>query len=180
MIVNSVNSNYAQNNQKIKQSIHFNGELGNKFVNDIIRGADLEPKVLIKEMNGTFGIKTKKAEDILESFISKVKELLNDKISLSNKINEQEREIREFPKQKNDAVCDAEAKIRASYQSLIEAKNKEIATKNNEIADVKSQLKKYEQVVKVKSIEEIDTIMPDKTIELIDEMIKNKDRKSVV
>lgn len=181
MIVNSVTPNYAQNVQARKQNVNFQGNLGNKFVNDIIRGADVQPDVLIKEMKGTFGIKTEKAEDILESFIGKVKELFNDKMSLTNKINEQGRKIYDFPKEKQDAIWDAEAKVRESFQSVIKAKNEEVAAKDKEVKEMKAQLEKYQQVAKVKSVEEIDTIMPDKAIELIDEMIKNKipSRKSM-
>ena len=181
MIVNSVTPNYAQNVHARKQDVNFQGNLGNKFVNDIIRGADVQPDVLIKEMKGTFGIKTEKAEDILESFIGKVKELFNDKMSLTNKINEQERKINAFPNEKRDAIWDAEAKVRESFQNIIKSKNEEVAAKDKEVKDMKAQLEKYQQVVKVKSVEEIDTIMPDKAIELIDEMIKNKipSRKSM-
>lgn len=182
MNISAITPSYGTNNAQAKRSnVQFTGNLGDKFVNQILNGSTVKPNDVIKEMKGTFGIKTDKAEDIMESFIGKVKQLFNDKNSLTMKVNEQERKINAFPNEKRDAVWDAEAKVRESFQNVIKSKNEEVAAKDKELADMKSKLEKYQQVVKVKSVEEIDTIMPDKAIELIDEMIKNKipSRKSM-
>ncbi len=176
--ISPITPNYTQAK---RQNVQFTGNLGDKFVNRILNGSTVKPAEVVKEMKGTFGIKTDKAEDIMESFIGKVKQLFNDKMSLTNKINEQERKINAFPNEKRDAIWDAEAKVRESFQNTIKSKNEEVALKDKEVKEMKAQLEKYQQVVKVKSVEEIDTIMPDKAIELIDEMIKNKipSRKSM-
>lgn len=182
MNISAITPSYGTNNVQAKRpNVQFTGNLGDKFVNQILNGSTVKPNDVIKEMKGTFGIKTDKAEDIMESFIGKVKQLFKDKNSLTMKVNEQERKINAFPDEKRDAVWDAEAKVRESFQSVIKSKNEEVAAKDRELADMKSKLEKYQQVVKVKSVEEIDTIMPDKAIELIDEMIKNKipSRKSM-
>ena len=174
MNINQVGLNFTSNNQLNNRNIQFRGNLGDKFVKEIINDIDVKPDMLIKEMKGTFGIKTDKAEDILESFIGKIKQLYSDKRGLKAELQESSKKIEAFPKEKRDAVWNAEAKVREDFQAVIRAKNEEVAAKDKEVKEMKAQLEKYQQVVKVKSVEEIGTIMPDKAIEIFDELVKNK------
>lgn len=175
MNISAITSGYSANNSQVKRgNVQFTGNLGDKFVNQVLNGTALQPKEVIKEMKGTFGINSAKAEDIMESFIDIVRKLFKEKMGLSVKVNEQEKTINAFPNEKQDAVWNAEAKVRESFQSVIKTKNEEVAAKDKELADMKTKLEKYQQVAKVKSVEELDTIMPDKAIELIDELMTNK------
>lgn len=173
--------NYTGTTQSKRQNVQFTGNLGDKFVNQIINGTSVKPSEMIKEMKGTFGIKTDKAEDILESFIGKVRDLFKEKTGLSMKINEQERQIRSFPQEQENAVDKARNEMREYWQNIVRSKDEQMALKDKEVADMKSQLEKYQQVAKVKSVEEIGTVMPDRAIEIMEEMIENKiaSRKSM-
>jgi len=89
MNISAITPSYGTNNVQAKRSnVQFTGNLGDKFVNQIINGTTVKPQDVIKEMKGTFGIKTDHAEDIMESFIGKVRDLFKEKMSLSVKVNE--------------------------------------------------------------------------------------------
>ena len=164
----SVNTNSKQNN------IQFKGVRGDKIVGDIIRGAEVKPDSVIKEFKGTLGIKTDKATDILESFIEKIETLFKEKTDYSKRLNEAEEKIRKFPREKDDAVFKAESKLREYFQNIISSKNAELAQKDKELKDAKDFAAKYEPMAKVKSINEIGVIMPERANELINEVVENK------
>lgn len=166
--------NYNRNTTIKRQNVQFTGNLGDKFVKDIINDIDIKPKDLIKEMKSTFGIKTDKAEDILESFIGKIKQLYSDKRTLKADLQKSNDKISLFPKEKQAAIQDAESRLYKDFQETIRFKDGEITAKNKELKEMKSQLEKYQQVAKVKSVEEIGTIMPDRAIEIADELAANK------
>lgn len=166
--------NITPNSVRKQNNVNFTGNLGDKFVRQIMQGADVDPKAVISEAKGTFGLKSEKVEDIMESFIGKMKELFSEKMDLSRRLSESERQIQAFPEEKSRAVRDAEYRVSKNCGEVIAQKDKVIARKNREIADMKTQVEKYRQVVKLKSVEELDTIMPDKVVEILDEMVKNQ------
>lgn len=172
--ISPLTPSYAQYNHKANNNVQFKGDLGDKFVKEVINNIDVKPADLIKEMKGTFGIKTEKAEDILESFIGKVKQLYGDKRALKSELQKSNEKINAFPKEKENAVYEGQRQVREHFQTIIRSKDEEVAAKNAEVKEMKAQLEKYQQVAKVKSVEEIGTIMPDKAIEIIDEMLENK------
>ena len=174
--ISQITSNYAynMNMRSNSQNINFKGNLGDRFVKEIINDVDVKPADIIKEMKSTFGIKTDKAEDILESFIAKVKQLYSDQRGLKSELQKSNEKINAFPKEKEDAVSEGRRQVREYFQGVVRSKDSELNAKDTELKEMKSQLEKYQQVAKVKSVEEIETIMPDRAIELIEELIKNK------
>ena len=165
---------YNMNMRSNSQNINFKGSLGDKFVKEIINDVDVKPADLIREMKGTFGIKTDKAEDILESFIAKVKQLYSDKRGLKSELQKSNEKINAFPKEKENAVSEGQRQVREYFQGVVRSKDSELSAKDAQLKEMKSQLEKYQQVVKVKSVEEVGTIMPDRAVELMEELIKNK------
>lgn len=164
----AISTNSKQNN------IQFKGVRGDEIVGAIIRGAEVKPDSVIKKFKGTFGINTDKATDILESFIENIGTLFKEKTDYSKRLNEAEKEIRKFPREKEDAVFKAESKLREYFQSIISGKNAELVQKDKELKAAKDFAAKYEPMTKVKSINELDVIMPERAKELINEVIENK------
>jgi len=166
--VQNSRSNYSQNQQKVG----FTGAIGDKYVQKLVSGVDVRPDELVKEMKGTFGIKTDKAEDIMESLIGKVKELLNVNSAQANKIESQEDAI-------NILNCELDKHIirvheeSAAFDDLLRSHKKTMAAKDNELNAMKEQLTKYESVAKVKPISEIGVVMPEAAIKIMDEMIEH-------
>ena len=74
---NYYNKNYEmKSNYLMQKTICFNGKLGDKFVSQIIRGEEVHPKTITKEVKNIFGkLNCEKLEDITESLICKIKEL---------------------------------------------------------------------------------------------------------
>lgn len=179
--ISPITPNYNHYKKSTSTNVQFGGNLGDKFVKEIINNVDVKPEDLIKEMNGLFGIKKGKAQDIMESFIAKVKQLYSDKRALKSELQKTNEKIDVLNREKDNAVITAERKVKENFQSIIQEKNKEVLAKDNELKEMKAQLEKYQQVAKVKSVQELDTIMPDKAIEIIDGLVKNKisARKSI-
>lgn len=173
--ISPISTNYSQynRNNQIKQNITFKGALGDQFIKKITSGAEVKPAEVIKEIKGTFGLKSEKAEDIIESFIGSVKELFNDKKLLSEKLQESESKISILTSEKA-ALERTEDKLRWSLDESDRIRAIHLGEKDKELAEMKTQLEKYQAVAKIKSVEELDTVMPDKAIEVFDEMIKHK------
>ena len=51
-------------NAKKQNHVNFTGNLGDKFVRQVINGTDIDPKAILSEAKGTFGLKSEKVEDI--------------------------------------------------------------------------------------------------------------------
>jgi len=166
--------NITPNTVRKQNNVNFTGNLGDKFVRQIMQGENIDPKAVISEAKGTFGLKSEKVEDIMESFIGKMKELFSEKMDLSRRLNEAEREIQAFPEEKSRAVSDAEYKVGKTWSEVVAKKDKVISEKNQEVANMKKEFEKYQPVVKVKAVEELDTILPDKVVEILDDMVANQ------
>ena len=161
-------------NAQKQNHVNFTGNLGDKFVRQVINGTDIDPKAILSEAKGTFGLKSEKVEDIMESFIGKVKELFSDNMKLQGKLNDAERKIYNFPDEKQQAINETTTRLQRDFQQVIAGKNQELAAKDKEIAKVKEEFAKYEPVVKIKSVEELDTILPDEAAKILDEMVAHR------
>lgn len=164
--------NYSKNSNA--KNVNFTGHLGDKFVRQIMDGNDVNPKTVLSELKGTFGIKSEKVEDVMESFIESLKEAFTQNKSLRNEYLNADKQIREFPVEKEKAVRMAQDEMNKNFGIYVRAQNEKMAAKDAEITELKSQLEKYEPLVKVKSVEELDTIMPEKAIEILDEIAVNR------
>ncbi len=158
---------------KPQNNINFTGNLGDKFVRQIIQGENVDSKKIISEVKGTFSLSSNKVEDVIESFIEKLRELSgeNGKLhsrnsDLSDALNKAEEKISISQIEKNHAVSDARNKARYQYQQMLDEKDAEIAKMKKEIA-------KYEPAYKVRSIDEIGTILPDDVLKIMEEMKEN-------
>lgn len=162
-------------NQKANvNNISFNGVRGEAIVRDIIRGADVKPEFVMKEIKGTFGVKTEKAKDILESFIENIQTFFKERNDYAKRLNEAKARIRKFPKEKEDAVYKAENQVREFYQNIIKNKDSQISQKDKELNEIKQYAKKYEPMTRVKSVEEVGVILPERAKEILDEIVENK------
>lgn len=161
-------------NIKKQNNVNFTGNLGDKFVHQIVNGTDVKAKDILAEAKGTFGLKSEKVEDIMESFVDSLKEFFADKTYFRRCLDEAERKIQDFPQEKQNAVDETVTRLQQSFSQTISAKNQEIAAKDKEVAQMKAEVAKYEPMVKVKSVEELDTIMPDKVSEILDELAEHK------
>ena len=179
--ISPITPNYNHYKKSTSTNVQFEGKFGDEFVKEIINNVDVKPADLIKEMKGIFGIKTNKAEDILESFIRNIKQMYTNIRGLKSELKNLNDKIEVLTIEKDNAVITAERKVKENFQFIINAKNEEVLAKDNELKKMKAQLEKYQHVAKVKSVEELGRIMPDKAIELIDELVKNKipSRKSI-
>lgn len=179
MNVNSVNfapnqMNYVNNNSLKQNKVTFQGALGDKFVRDIALMADVDTNAIMKEIKGTFGPKTEKVQDVIESFVDALRKMTLQGKKLEGDLRQANEKISQFPNEKNNAVFEAEKRLRTSFMETLNAKNKEIEAAKAETKEAQDLLEKYKPVVNVKSVEEIGTVMPDKVLEVLNEMVEHK------
>ena len=158
------------NTNRNNQNVNFKGALGDKFVEEIVSGNHVKPERIMEAVKGTFGPKKEKVNDVIESFTSKIAELSYKNSALTERVNDQSEKIADFPFQKEDAVRETTERLEKSFTSIIKDKDKEIAQKDAKIKE----LEKYESMGKVKSLEDIDVVMPDVAIETFDKMIEKR------
>lgn len=169
----SFNPAFSQNSNR--QNIQFQGDLGNNIVRQITKGEEVLPETLVKEVKGKFGvIKTEKVSDIFESLINKVRDLFKENKGMKDLLDEADKRISRFPREKDDAVYKAEKTLRDYFASIISNKDSKIAEQQKEIGEMSARLKKYEPMSKVKSIEEIGVIMPERAKEILSEVVENR------
>lgn len=167
-----VNSQYSNSNAK--RNINFKGAIGDKFVQEMVSGSEVEIPKMLKAVKGAFGLKSEKVSDVFESLTQKIGSLISENRDQKALINSQADKIAEFPKETKNAVFKAVESVRSSMQETLKAKELEIAEKNKEIM----QLQKYKGMANVKSVKEVDCLMPDQIIKLFGEM-RNKNEVSL-
>jgi hypothetical protein len=164
--MNSVSFNgnvYAKNNNQV----NFKGKLGDKFVSDIVAGKVVKPDEVMNAVKGTFGPKTEKVADVVESLLGKVQVLSQQGVKDAKVISDANAKLDKVPNQISEAVHKREAELVKYYTETI-------AKKDEELANAKKFVEKYEPMAKVKSIEEIGIVMPDEVIKMADDMISHK------
>lgn len=166
--------NYSKNNSMKKNQVAFQGALGDKFVRDITLMADVDANKIMKELKGTFGPKTEKVQDVIESFVDALRKMTLRGKQLEGDLRQANEQISKFPKEKQEAVLKAETSMAKSCREAIDAKNKEMEALKAETKEAKEALEKYKPVVDIKSVEEIGTVMPPKALETIKEIAEHK------
>ena len=164
-----VNSQYSNSNAK--RNINFKGAIGDKFVQEMVSGSEVEIPKMLKAVKGAFGLKSEKVSDVFESLTQKIGSLISENRDQKALINSQADKIAEFPKETKNAVFKAVESVRSSMQETLKAKELEIAEKNKEIM----QLQKYKGMANVKSVKEVDCLMPDQIVKLFGEMRSKKE-----
>ena len=176
MNVQGITSNFMPvtgqyNDSNAKRNINFKGAIGDKFVREIVSGNDVEVSKMLEAVKGTFGLKTDKVSDVLESLTKKIVSLVSENKEQKALINSQADKIAEFPKKTEGAVFEAVESVRSSMREALKAKESELTKKNNEI----EQLQKYKGMANVKSVKEVDCLMPDQIVKLFGEMRSKKE-----
>lgn len=152
---------------KPQNNINFTGNLGDKFVRQIIQGENVDSKKILSEVKGTFSLSSSKVEDVMESFISKLRELSGENSNLSDALSKAQEKISITRIEKDHAVSTVESRLKFQYQ-------KELAEKDALIERMRTTISKFEPAFKVKSVDEINTIMPDKALSIMEEMKESK------
>lgn len=163
--------NYYQNRpiQANSQNVQFRGVEGNNLLKEISRDTvitDFVKKFMDKVSGALGGLKKDKVKDVFESFVGEIQSLRKEVNRLKVKSDGAESKIAKFPQEKQKAVDDVTMRM----SGILQGKNEEIAGLHSEI----DKLKKYEGLIKVKSVEEIGTIMPERAIEIMREMVKEE------
>ena len=167
----NMSNKHNVNTLKRQNTVQFTGALGDKFVREI--ETVVTPDIM-KELKGTFGLKTEKVEDVIGSFVEAMRDMINKRKLLSVELNSAKAKIAKFPKQKDDAVRARESELINSWTKTIQAKNEEVSAAKAETKEAKAALEKYKPVVAVKPVEEMVSIMPDKALEILNEMVEHK------
>ncbi len=171
MLTQGITPNFATNNvqlknNNVKNSVSFKGAIGDKFVREMVSGNDVEVSKMMETVKGTFGLKSEKVSDVFESLTQKITSLLSENREQKAIINAQADKIAEFPKKEQNSVFEAVDSVRKSMSETLSKTKAELAEKKVEI----EQLQKYKGMASVKSVEEVDSLMPDQIIKLLAEM----------
>ena len=167
----NMSNKHNVNTLKRQNTVQFTGALGDKFVREI--ETVVTPDIM-KELKGTFGLKTEKVEDVIGTFVEAMRDMIDKRKLLSVELKSAKAKIAEFPKQKDDAVRARESELINSWTKTIQAKNEEVSAAKAETKEAKAALEKYKPVVAVKPVEEMVSIMPDKALEILNEMVEHK------
>lgn len=143
----------------INNNIAFRGALGEKFVREItVNQRTVSANELLQASKGKLmGLDSGKVVDIFEAFSSSLVRETREKLSLKERIESFKKEL---PERIQEAIKHTEESIFSSVRPVLENKDKEIAKRDRIIAE----LKQYEAMAKVKSIEELDVVMPETAI----------------
>ena len=79
-------SNYRNNVQLNKKNVAFEGVKGDHIVRRLAQFDDVKVSEVMQELKGTFGPKSEKVEDVIESFIAALKERFSKEAVASDQI----------------------------------------------------------------------------------------------
>ena len=149
----------------INNNIAFRGTLGNKIVKDITENQRIVDAKEILQMTKSklVGLNTEKVTDIFESMSDGLLKESQEKTSLKMQLKSLSESI---PQKIETAVNDVRNKMQTAFDIAMNLKNVEIQAKDEELA----KLRIYESMAKVKSLDEIDTVMPETAITTVREM----------
>ena len=165
--------NYAtniKNNSMNNKNVNFKGAIGEKFVKEMASGEHVQPAKVMEAVKGTFGPKSEKVADVVESFTSKISALMYENKDLKHTVDMQSDRIADFPREKEHAMEAVRDEMRESFQQVLKGKDAKIAEKDAQI----EQLKKYERMAKVKSVEDLDAVMPEYAIKIAQDMAEHR------
>ena len=153
----------------INNNIAFRGAIGDKFVQEItIHRRSVTTTALMQASKGKLvGLDSVKVGDIFESFISGLIKETNEKLSLQDRIDSLRQEV---PKRIEEAIKSTEESLFSAFRRAMEEKDKTI----DEYHSMTLDLQKYKEMAHVKSLEELDTVMPETAIATVREMNEHK------
>ena len=159
----------VQNNTGVSSAPAFKGALGEKVVGEMIKTENYDPKIVMDAVKGTFGPKSDKVADIVETLVQKVGALTYEKKNSQKTISEQAEQITRISKEKDRTLNEND-----NLRKIVVNKNEEIAAKDKELTAAKEYAAKYEPMAKVKSIEEIGIVMPEDAIKTLSDMVEHR------
>lgn len=148
----------------------FKGKIGDKFLKEVEAGK-IEPSVntIFSKIKSTFGISTDKTKDVMESFLNEIQKLTSENKRLEKNMSIIAKSINEYGTRAEKRLVD----MRKGFSDLLEQKNAELKAKDTKIAE----LTKYKAMAHVKSIEELNDVLPEEFLEIIKEA-KNSEIKA--
>lgn len=147
------------------QAPAFKGVIGDKVVKQIAAKEAVTVAGIVALAAGMIGLNKDKVSDMVESFVNRIKGLQTENESLTQQLKqektraaqEKEAAMREFAEDKQ--------RMQDGITHALVEKNLEIEEKDAKIAE----LKKYEAMAKVKSVDELDIVSPEQFLELLQE-----------
>lgn len=155
-------------------AVSFKGTIGDTLLREAATNKTVPTvETIFSKIKSTFGVSADKTKDVLESFVRKIKSLTNENANLREQLSTTTSAMKQNEQTAKDELANMEQWWRDSLAKTLEQKNAEIAEKDAKIAD----LQKYEGMAKVKSVEELDEILPEEFLELIKEA-KESEKKA--
>lgn len=149
----------------------FKGVIGDKIVKDVLNNkTNPSTENILANIKGTFGISTDKAKDIISSFLNALKQLVNENRELEvMNLNLKKQLIN--TKGEKDRISTRFEETKESNYMEIQALNRIIKEQNKKIAE----LEKSAAQTSIKSIDEIDTVLPEQFIDTLQRIEENNE-----
>jgi hypothetical protein len=176
-ITNSAYYHVASNTTAKHTTPSFKGVTGQKALETIIKTSPKEKVVgkatiasLLALVGGVIGLNKEKVADVFEEFANKIQSLMGKHKELESQNLELETKLTKTRSEKDMAKEELE-KTLSRLQLVLQQNAATVAQKDAKIAE----LQKYEAIAKVKSIDEIDTVMPEQFIATLKEIEEHND-----
>lgn len=154
--------------------VAFRGALGDTLLREATANKSvLTVDTIFSKIKSTFGISSDKTKDVLESLLGKIKSMTTENTELKEKLLATTNTMKAKEEQARAEFADHERNLRSSFAKSFEEKNAELAQKDAKIAE----LQKYEGMAKVKSVDELDEILPEQFLEILKEA-KESEKKA--
>lgn len=149
------------------QAPAFKGVIGQKVVQDITAKKAVTAAGILAMVGGMIGLSKEKVSDVMEELVGTVKGLMGKNEELEKQNLELKKTLINTKSEKDllQRQVNYNEDVITTYTNEIAQKNDIITEKDAKIAE----LQKYEAMAKVKSVEEIDTILPEQFLELLQE-----------
>ena len=177
MIVNSITPNYVQNyqyNSRKAQSVAFTG-VSDSDINQINNGIIPDVDSLLSAMKGTFGYKSNDVESVVKALVDLASKRAKSIEDLQAELAATQDKL-EVEKQNVQKAFDASEANSRRCVEILRAKDVELAAKDAEIERLKEENAKYKPMCSVRSVDELDTVMPEQAMSTLNEMLENRSK----
>lgn len=166
------NSNNSIKKQYKFSKPNFQGVLEEQFLKEAIAKKSLPAvETIMNKISAFMGLSLVKTRRMFEALLKTLNDSISENAILNQKIAELSKKISNDEIAYRAEFAKNERELRDGFSKTLEQKNALIAEKDAKIAE----LQKYEGMAGVKSIEEIGVIMPDRAIEMIEEIKANNE-----
>lgn len=144
-------------------AVSFKGAIGDTLIKEA--GNSAPPlNTIMSKVKGTFGLSAEKAKDVFESLLTKITTMSNELVAKNSEIQSLKGLV-ESLKTELSREENVNIQLHDSIKTIVADKNGKISELNSKIEE----LKKYEGLGKVKSVEELDTVMPEQVLSILEE-----------